>query len=279
VNASPSPGRLIRLCVGDAVALVAPDAGGRLQSLGIAGHELLVTAGPEPFGWGAFPMVPYAGRIRGGALSFRGRTHRLPVTLPPHAIHGTLADVPWDVAEEPGAATLTLTADLHEPWPFRGRVTQRYHLEAGALRITLGLDAAEPMPASMGWHPWFRRQVEGASGGLALEIDPAWVFVRDADYIATPELVRPGPHPWDDCFTGVRRAPRLSWPGLLDLRIESDCRYWVVYDMPSDAICVEPQTAPPDGLNWLPPEDVLVEPGRPLVATMTMRWRMAGGRP
>jgi len=36
---------------------------------------------------------------------------------------------------------------------------------------------------------------------------------------------------------------------------------------------VEPQTGPPDALNIRP---VVVEPGRPLTATMEWRWRSLG---
>lgn len=271
-----TPDRSIELTAGSAVARVAPEAGGRLWSLEIDGHELLVTSGEPPYGWGAFPMVPYAGRIRRGDLAFRGRTFHLPVTLGPHAIHGTLTDATWAPVGGPGRDVLTLAAPLRDPWPFRGVVTQRFRLEPSALHVSLELDATEAMPASMGWHPWFRCQVEGASGDLQLHVDPAWMYARDDDHVATPELVRPKAHPWDDCFTGLRRPPLLRWPGLLDLEIESDCRYWVIYDEPSHATCVEPQTAPPDALNWMPEEDVLVEPGGPLVANMAFRWRRPG---
>ena len=46
---------------------------------------------------------------------------------------------------------------LDERWPFRGRVTQRFHLDPDGLELTLALEADEPMPATIGWHPWFRR--------------------------------------------------------------------------------------------------------------------------
>ena len=68
--------------------------------------------------------------------------------------------------------------------------------------------------------------------------------------------------------------PLLRWPGFLELTIESDCPDWVVYTEPRDAMCVEPQTAPPDALNG---EPAIVEPGRPLVAEMTWRWRRLAG--
>ena len=39
------------------------------------------------------------------------------------------------------------------------------------------------------------------------------------------------------------------WPGVLALRIDSDCEHVVVFDEPDDAVCVEPQSAPPDAHN------------------------------
>jgi aldose 1-epimerase len=67
----------------------------------------------------------------------------------------------------------------------------------------------------------------------------------------------------------------LRWPGFLELTIESDCPAWVVFTEPDHALCVEPQTAPPDALNGTP---AVVEPGRPLVAEMAWTWRSPTGR-
>jgi aldose 1-epimerase len=54
------------------------------------------------------------------------------------------------------------------------------------------------------------------------------------------------------------------------MTIESDCPDWVIYTTPSDALCVEPQTAPPNALDVDP---TVVQPGKPLTAEMTWRWR------
>jgi aldose 1-epimerase len=43
-----------------------------------------------------------------------------------------------------------------------------------------------------------------------------------------------------------------------------------VFTEPADALCVEPQTAPPGALDV---DAAVVEPGAPLTATMTWRWR------
>ena len=48
-----------------------PAHGGRLASLQIDGREVLVTESDDPRGWGAYPMVPWAGRVRSGRFAWR----------------------------------------------------------------------------------------------------------------------------------------------------------------------------------------------------------------
>ena len=95
------------------------------------------------------------------------------------------------------------------------------------------------------------------------------MLVRDAEGIPTGERVAPPPGPWDDAFTDVASEPELTWPGRLRLTIASSCPWWVVYSQPRHAVCVEPQSGPPDALNG--PADV-VRPGTPLVHEMRWRW-------
>ena len=246
-------------------AVVLPADGGRLGSLAIDGRELLVTRRPEgPIFWGSYPMAPWAGRIRHGELTFRGRDHVLPLGMPPHAIHGVVFDRPWrEVA--PG----TISIDLDERWPFRGRVSQRFVLDADGLEITMTLDADEPMPAVIGWHPWFRRVLAEGDAPLLLTFRAEAMLVRDAEGIPTGEREPPSAGPWDDAFTGIREQPVLEWPGRLKLAISSTCPWLVVYTMPVRAICVEPQSGPPDGPNQAPE---VVVPGAPLTHVMRWRW-------
>jgi aldose 1-epimerase len=240
-------------------------AGGRLASLIVDGHEVLKTSGGGPVTWGSFPMVPFAGRVRDAILRFDGVDLPLPPKMPPHAIHGTVLDRRWAVVGDSAIAV-----DLGPEWPFRGRAVQQFELGADHLTCRLELHAEEPMPASIGWHPYFLRRLEGVDAPLELELDAGAMLVRDAAGIATNETVQPGPGPWDDCFLDLRRPPVVRWPGFLELTIESDCPAWVVYTVPEDAVCVEPQTAPPDAVNTDP---TVVLPGEPLIAEMTWRWR------
>ena len=245
-----------------AVARVEPALGGRLASLVVRGTELLVTgaAHDHPMMWGSFPMVPWAGRIRGARFSFDGREHELPANLAPHAIHGTGYVARW---HELGDGTLR--HDFDAAWPFGGYALQRFALDDRGLTCTLEVHAERPMPAMVGWHPWFRRPVE-------LTFAAASMYRRDGDGIASVELITAPPGPWDDCFTGVDAPPQLTWPDGPTVTITSSCDHWVVYDEPSHALCVEPQSGPPDEFNLRGAQARIVRPGRPFVAWMRLSW-------
>jgi len=249
-------------------AVVLPADGGRLGSLVIDGRELLVTRNPDgPITWGSYPMAPWAGRIRHGELGFRGATYRLHLGMPPHAIHGVVFDRPWDVT---GPATIAI--DLDGRWPFRGRVTQRFSLDADGFEVSMTLEADEPMPAVLGWHPWFRRVLAEGDPAAVLAFRADAMLVRDAEGIPTGDQVSPPPGPWDDAFTGIRERPVIEWPGRLRLEISSTCPWLVVYTMPEHAICVEPESGPPNGPNTAPE---VVEPGTPLTHSMRWQWTRA----
>ena len=251
-------------------------AGGRFASLVVDGNELLLTddrAGP--IWWGCYPMAPFAGRIRFGQLAFGDKEHQLQRNLPPHAIHGTVLDRRWDVVTH-GQDRLRLETDLGPGWPFAGRVRHEMELRQGGLEATLTLEANEPMPAWIGWHPWFRRSIDGRA--VELEFDAASMYERGPDGLPTGAFTAPTPRAWDDAFVGLRDTPKLRWPGLLELEIHSTAGVWVVFDERDDAICVEPQTAPPDAVNLARTQGMdppTVVPGRPLTATMTWRWSRA----
>jgi aldose 1-epimerase len=212
-------------------------------------------------------MAPYAGRVRHGTFRFRGREHELPLRMPPHAIHGTTLDRPW---QDEGDGTLSI--DLGPDWPFPGRSVQRFALDPAGLDVELSVHAIDaPFPASLGLHPWWARKLD-RGGPLELDFEARRMWARDDEGISTGELVAPPPRPWDDCFSDLVSPPRLRWPGALTLELTSDTDHWVVYDEPEDAICVEPMTGPPDALNIAPR---IVEPGDPLVLRARFAWTLA----
>lgn len=267
---------MIELRNGSNTLLVDEQRGGRLASLVLWGRERLVTAIGEdtnPLVWGSYPMAPWAGRVRNGRFAFDGAVHQLPLRLPPHAGHGTVMDIGWDIASRSRDSVRLVTA-LGPHWPWPGRVTQEISLQSdghgeGAVRCWMSVEALEaPFPAQVGWHPWFTDSGRPPS----LRFRPAAMYLRDSTGIPTGDTGFPGPHPWDDCFAGVDESPVLGYRDGVQLVLSSDCNHWVVYE-PEHAVCVEPQSGPPDGLNLLAH---IVEPDTPLSRTFVMAWRRDG---
>ena len=169
-------------------------------------------------------MAPFAGRVRDASLAFAGATYALRPSLPPHAIHGTVLDRPWRLVGEG-----TIATDLGPDWPFAGWAVQRFDLGPDHLTFRLEVHGDEPMPASIGWHPYFLRRLAGVDGELELAFEAGAMYVRDAAGIATDRRIEPPPGPWDDTFTDLRRSARpalarlpgaddrVGLPGLGDL--------------------------------------------------------------
>lgn len=262
----------VSLVSGDTVATL-DLLGGRLTSLVVNGLELLVPHGADLFHWGSFPMAPWAGRLPQGRFSIDGTVVELPMNSPPHALHGLVTDRAWEVLTV-DQRSISLATDLGraapDPWPWPCRVVQSVSLGEHGMRFKLAVHADEPMPAHMGWHPWFTRDLRpGVSARL--EVTAGQVYLNNPDGLPSGVLGPPPPPPWDYCFVGLAGSPRVCWPGVLELTVKSDCDHWVLYDMDPSGICVEPWTGPPNCLNG--PHPRMVTPTHPLEAWMSWTWR------
>ncbi|MYZ39642.1 aldose epimerase [Streptomyces sp. MnatMP-M17] len=255
----------IRLAAGDAELTITPENGCRIGSLRIGGTELL----RQGERYGCFPMVPWCGRIENGQFRNGGVVHQMPLNSPPHAIHGTGRNTAWRTARV-GGSEAAFTYDLVDPWPYSGRVTQTFELTEEGLSLALGVETYDTsFPAQAGWHPWFLRNLGGSD--VRIDFAPDWQEERGSDHLPTGRRVTPRPGPWDDCFgmpDGVDVT--LTWPDELELKVTSRAEWVVVYDEQAEAVCVEPQSGPPNGLNTMPR---LVTPVEPLEITANWNWR------
>lgn len=254
---------MIRLAHGALELLLAPDVGGSVAAFRTDGRNLLRPA-PEAcadvLSMAAFPLVPFAGRIRHGCFEFNGGRVRLPANFAPepHAIHGHGWQRPWRV-ERVTATSATLfyehAADAW-PWPY----TARQHFALDDLGLTLDLElvniAPTPMPAGLGWHPYFPRR----DARLRADVSQCWpsgsetgigapvALTRDTDLrdwrdVATLSL--------DDTFCAGSGGAQLRWPDRhITLEAGDAGRFLVVY-VPEgrDFFCVEPISHVPGALH------------------------------
>lgn len=254
--------------------------GGRLASLVVDGLSLLVGPDDRATRWGSFPMIPWCGRLPQGRLDFDGERHDFPITSAPHANHGLLHTTDWrlsgqsssdpDTTETAEPLTdVTIEADLPALWPWGGRATQRFELAPNSLTVTAEVHAGEQaMPAMIGWHPWFRRRLE-RGGSAKLDAMPESAYAMDTDMIPTGELIPTPRQPWNDCFVDLVLPPVIEWPNALTLSIESSFDHWVLYTAPEHALCVEPQSGPPNQLNSDPQ---IIEPDESMSGWMRFEW-------
>jgi aldose 1-epimerase len=263
------PGPLVRIAYGTLAVDVAPCAGGRIAQITADGENWLIghdEGHAAMIAWGSYPMLPWAGRIRRGRFRFRERDYQLPINLGAHAIHGVAFGRRWWIdSHSPTHVDLTLPLPEDDSWPFGGIAHQHIEVSQDRLRMTLSLTAGEhAMPATLGWHPWFRKPER-------LEFAPKRMYPRDAEGIATVPLIDPSSPPWDDCF--INDQPLTMHRAGQRVRLTSSCDHWVVYDETAHATCIEPQSGPPDAFNLMPA--LQLAPGETLSAWYALEWLSA----
>jgi aldose 1-epimerase len=282
----------LRLVGPDATATIDAEAGGRLSSLVIAGRERLVTTpmpgvDPPSMGWGCFLMAPWVGRIKDGHVAWERFEADLPRNHGRHAIHGAMFDRPWRV-DRRSEETVDLAAEF-EPgrWPFRGRMRQSIALRDRSLTLTASIEADEPMPAAIGWHPWFRHEPDES---ISAQVPAAGVLETSDDLIPTGRvlglddrtdlrrLAVIGDRALDHAFVRLERpVAAVRWSDLTLSIAGDDTVTTVVVHSRQGGLCVEPQTAWPDairlaGAGFEATGLRVVDPGRAMTASMRLTW-------
>lgn len=295
--ALPPTGSLVLLRDGAAEVVVAPECGARLCAYRVEGRDVLrpateaVLESAFPYGFSAFPLMPYSGPIFGDGFTFDGTFHALSRNVPaePTATHGEGWIRPWNVLEK-SANAIRLRLDFSPgdgsfPFAWRGDIT--YGLAGGRLNATLSLTNRDyrPMPAGMGIHPYFPK-----APGTRLAFDATGLWPADA-----PEAVGLGAGPivpgldfrqgqdvgpivLDRCYEGWDGRATLTAPDGVRTVIEADpvfgkLQVYDAWDYPY--ICVEPVTNANDGFNraalGVPGHAVAVlSPGQSLTGSLSI---------
>lgn len=273
---------------------VSPEIGGSVRTLSWNGLPVLAdddTAGEPILAAGCFAMLPFANRIRDGVVRLPGGATRTVaaggVADPAHPLHGIGWLRPWKV-ETTDRFNGVLLKLVHEgdaawPWPFEACVSFDVHESAFTSTLILTNAGPEPMPASIGFHPWFPAPAARFSvrtqqlwrpdlAGLCIYPEPCPGFER----------VAPADQPLDACLTGWTGEARLELEGHAFMLIVTTPSGPVphipdalhVYTPPGGArFCLEPQTARSGAFEveaGQPGAPPLLEPGDELVMSMAI---------
>ncbi len=246
-------------------AEILPALGGAVARLSHQGRELLRRSAAgvsDPLETGCFPLVPYANRIAGGRFGFAGEEQRVRLNFGahPHSLHGVGWQRGWAVTEQ--ASDHVMLVHEHRgdaDWPWDYRAEQELLVDAHGLRMTLSVrnDSAGPMPAGLGFHPYFPVSPEAR-----LQIATGKVWLGDAEML--PVAPAPADH-FGDFAAGAPIArdglidnAYAGWDGHAVLTdgdratlIEAEGARAVHLFVPPGAgfCCIEPVTHLPDALN------------------------------
>jgi aldose 1-epimerase len=206
----------------------------------------------DPGGLGSFPLVPWSNRIRAGRFVFGGRAIALTPNLRGHAIHGLGHRAPWTVTDATEADAVLEHRHPGGEWPWAYRATQRITLAPTGLRLEMDVtnESDSPMPAGLGWHPYFPR-----TAATALHARVTGLWLTDAEILPTV-CVTPPPDrdpsrglavdrvALDNVFIGWDGDAVITWPergARLRLAASSALSALVVYTPPGRTFfCAEP---------------------------------------
>jgi len=267
------------LAVPGARLLIDTALGGRAISWHAAGHELLAHHGDDAVEHGMYPMAPWVGRVRGNRVACATGDFPLEVNYPPWAIHGTALDQSMTVqSAETGSQRAELhlrmdrrAADGRWPWPMTVDVVWILEPRTLTTRITVTAEDEE-FPCVVGWHPWFRRRISGASATWS--IDAVGMLERDEHGLPAGWAEGRPEGSVDDAFLVPSGRATITWPSVVEVQVSADSEWFVVYDALPSALCVEPQTGPPDGLVDHPwAASHRARPGAPVTQQVTWTLR------
>lgn len=219
-------------------------------------------------------LIPFPGRVAGGAYSFAGQRHELAKNDKdgPNAIHGFVRGKAWQEGPRtPWSAQFrtTIAASDHPGYPFDLDVVVGYDLlpTGVACAFVVRNSGDQPAPVGAGFHPYLATQ--GGVDQATLEVPAAQVVEFDGllptgRVLDVPPALdfraprRVGAARLNHCLTGLHRGDdgfaRVR-VGDLELWMDGNFPYVVLYTgdaLGQDArrsLAVEPMTCATDALN------------------------------
>ncbi|TPE62647.1 aldose 1-epimerase [Sandaracinobacter neustonicus] len=243
-----------------------PELGGSIGSLSHKGRDILRPTPPgatDPLQTACFPLLPYVNRIAQRSFNFGGRRWLLSANFGdhPHSLHGVGWHRAWEVTHATAAsATLSLKHPGGNGWPWPFHAEQRFALLPDGLSASLSIRnlADEPVPAGLGFHPYFPRFPDSR---LQANLSAAWTadatqlpLARvpadhfgnwaEGDSLTRPSLV-------DNAHEGWTGPARISGGGGLSTLLSATGADGLHLYIPpgEDFFCAEPVTHLPDAIN------------------------------
>lgn len=282
---------MITLSCNDLTLQLNPEVGGCVSSFHRGSTPILrpaVQGSTNPLDQAAYPLIPFSGRIDQGEFVFNKRKVTLPSNMPPepHAIHGQGWQSQWQVCEQHQQRARVEFIYSGDDWPWRYRAEQTFELRKNSLTLSLALHnlSSEPMPAGLGWHPFFPKD----DAQLTASVREIWsssddLITQSPVYQSEIELLRTGVAvsalDLDNAFTTEQQRSTMLWPAEargLNLLASSELAHLVIYTPAGENFfCVEPVSHAPNCVNSTLPAKVtgakILEPNQTMSATIALQ--------
>ena len=257
---------MLQLQAGGLDAVIVPEAGGIVSSLGWRGpdghrRDLLVpaagrepgTASPNYFG--SWAMLPFANRAFGCVVDDGAERFLVPRNDPAGAIHGFGWQAAWEVLRYDRGHTVLEHRRGEGADPYRYRARQEIGLDEAGMTIRLAItnEAPAALPFGIGHHPWFPC---AADTSLVMRSAGALVFGEAFRATGRQAFADGGPYARARPFRSeeVTAWSFLGWDG--EARIETPSAGFAITLSASDTLgcpvvwapagadflCVEPQS-------------------------------------
>ncbi|MCW1404004.1 aldose 1-epimerase [Novosphingobium sp. MW5] len=270
--------------------VVAPERGGSILAFDWRGQPLLrASSGAGILDVASFPLVPFSNRIADGRFTWGERNLALepnfPEVDPRNLIHGFGWLSEWQMLNS-GERELHLE-HLYSagewPWSYGAELVYALDEEGLSARLSLTNLSDKPMPAGLGFHPYFPQT--GSTRYLGLH----WGEWRsDASAMPIELDLRESPTDWwhgaavatravDTVYTGREGGLEILWPERdLALRISlSDNLSATCVYVPQNLgwFCVEPVSHMTDAINRpdAPDQMASLPPGETMVVEMRLQ--------
>lgn len=231
-----------------------------------------VTSGAGDLKASSFVLIPYSNRIENGHFTFQGETYQL-ANGARHASHGDVRGRPWQIVEQRTtllrcAFDSARFADVNWPWPFTA--TLLYALEGNQLIAELSVtnQGETPMPAGLGWHPYYSRTLTREGEPILLHFQVTSVYPDGNDNRIPSGPAQPlAPHQdfrhervlapdnfVDACFYGYDGGGTIAWPESdvrLRYRASANCQHLILFNPAKPYFAAEPVTNANNGVNLL----------------------------
>ena len=258
---------IVHLSAGEACLALAPELGGGIARLDVAGVPVLRSwDGDEsdPFSLACNLLVPFSNRISGGGFVWENRFRAVEPNLPgePCPIHGDGFQRRWDVTVQGSTAILSLAQGRIGPWRYRAWAVFSLAPDRLAIELSVTNTGQTALPFGYGLHPWFPRTQQTC---VAFEARTVWLEdnrhlpVEEISVTSTRQFdyrkCRPLSDRWvNNGFSGWNGRARIEQGRQAlscTLTASEDLGTLILYAPDKDApfFCLEPVSHPVDAFN------------------------------